>query len=88
MESQIDKKSDFKIAPQSPFISQRQSGVSGIESQKTHLSKEQADQNKLLKIPFTDKYEKEMSQMREENYQLNRQFTENLMQMKEQARKL
>ena len=54
----------------------------------TPLSKEQVNQNKLLKINFTDKYDKELAQMREQNYQLNKAFTENLMQMKEQARKL
>ena len=41
-----------------------------------------------MKINFTDKYDKELAEMRLQNYQLNKQFSENLMQMKEQARKL
>ena len=52
------------------------------------LTREQKDQAKLFKIDFTDKYDKELSQMREQNYQLNKNFSENLAQMRDQARKL
>ena len=35
-----------------------------------------------------DSFEKEMAAIREQNYYLNRQFNDNLLTMKEEARKL
>ena len=39
-------------------------------------------------IAFMDQFEREMAGIREQNYYLNRQFNDNLIMMKQQARKL
>jgi len=39
-------------------------------------------------VSFLDNFEKEMAAIREQNYYLNRQFNDNLLEMKQQALKL